>query len=324
MSGLFWPIQLFANWMVSDILHIDSTSKIADILNFFIFDTIKIFILLASIVFIVSLIRSLIPINSIKSFLLGKNKYLGHVYAALFGILVPFCSCSAVPLFMGFLEAGIPLGITISFLVASPMINEVALTMLLGSFGWFVAILYLISGLLIAIFSGIFIGKLKAEKLLEPLSEKTCKNCCSKKTSAPGLRARVVYSLYYTKQILGGMWLYVLIGVGLGAFVHGYIPTDFLALYAGADKWYAVPFVTLIGIPLYSNAAGVIPLISALTQKGMAMGTALALMMAVSALSFPEFIILRRVMKPKLIVMFATIVGVGIMCIGYLFNLIIG
>jgi len=225
-------------------------------------------------------------------------------------------------LFLGFVEAGVPLGVTFSFLVSSPMINEVALVLLLGMFGLKVALIYIGSGLIIAIFSGVFIGKLKVENLVENFGLNN-----QIKSTENGIKMRwserVDYAKGYTIEIIKKVWAYILIGIGLGAWIHGYVPVDFLAKYAGADKWYAVPFATLLGIPLYSNAAGVIPLVSALTEKGVAMGTTLAFMMAVTGLSLPEFLILRRVMKTRLIIIFAGIVGVGIIFTGYLFNLIL-
>lgn len=239
--------------------------------------------------------------------------------ASLFGIITPFCSCSAVPLFLGFIEAGVPLGVTFSFLVASPMINEVALVLLLGSFGWKIALIYVISGLAISVISGFIIGRLPIEHLLVDFSEQhKQKQCgCLKEIK---WKHRVFYARNYTWNILKKVWLYVIIGIGLGAWIHGYVPADFLAQFAGADKWYAVPLATLIGIPLYSNAAGVIPLVSVLTEKGVAMGTVLAFMMAVTALSLPEFMILKRIIKTKLIIIFASVVGLGILFTGYLFN----
>jgi hypothetical protein len=219
-------------------------------------------------------------------------------------------------------QAGVPLGTTFSFLVASPMINEVAIVLLLGLFGWKIALIYIVSGLLIAIISGIIIGKMKVENLVEPfVYQKNIKN--NLELPKMTTKERIDYAKNYTWDILKKVWLYVVIGIGIGAWMHGYLPTDFLAQYAGADKWYAVPLAVLIGIPLYSNAAGVIPLVSVLTEKGVAMGTTLAFMMAVTALSLPEFMILKKVMKTKLILIFASIVGLGIIFTGYLFNAII-
>ena len=278
--SIFYPIQLFADWLTYSIFGIIHGTLLASAINFFIFDTIKIILLLVVIIFVISITRSFLPPEKIRNILSHEKKYVGNILASLLGIITPFCSCSAVPLFLGFVQAGVPIGTTFSFLVASPMINEVALVLLLGMFGWKIALIYIISGLLIAIFSGM--------------------------------------------DIVKKVWLYVVVGVGLGAWIHGYVPADFLAQYAGSDKWYAVPLAVLIGIPLYSNAAGVIPLVGALTEKGVAMGTSLAFMMAVTALSLPEFMILKKIMKPKLILIFASIVGAGIIFTGFLFNSILG
>lgn len=319
---IFYPIRLLADWLTYDVFRLSAKTLLAKSVNFFIYDSIKIFILLSVIIFIVSIIRSFLPPEKIRYVLSRKNKYLGNVLAATLGIITPFCSCSAVPLFLGFVETGVPLGVTFSFLVSSPMINEVALVLLLGMFGLKVALIYIGSGLIIAIFSGILIGKLKVENLVENFGLnnqiKSIENGIKM-----GWNERVDYAKGYTIEIIKKVWAYILIGIGLGAWIHGYVPVDFLAKYAGADKWYAVPFATLLGIPLYSNAAGVIPLVSALTEKGVAMGTTLAFMMAVTGLSLPEFLILRRVMKTRLIIIFAGIVGVGIIFTGYLFNLIL-
>jgi hypothetical protein len=291
------------------------------IIEYFIYDTVKILILLMVIIFIVSVVRSFLPPQRIRQILSHKNEYVGNVLASLLGIITPFCSCSAVPLFLGFIEAGVPLGVTFSFLVASPMINEVALVLLLGMFGWKVAAIYIGSGLVIAIISGIVIGKLKVENLIRELGHQQLK--ATKLGPNMTWKERLSYAANYTQGIIVKVWVYVVIGVGIGAWIHGYVPADFLAQYASADKWYAVPLATLIGIPLYSNAAGVIPLVSALVEKGVSTGTALSFMMAVTALSLPEFMILKRIMKTKLILIFAGVVGVGIILTGYLFNYIL-
>lgn len=317
---IFYPIQYFSEKVVFSFLKLGKGSMAGEALNFFLYDTIKILILLCFIIFIVSIIRSFLPPEKIRKILSSKGKYTSNVLAALFGIVTPFCSCSAIALFLGFIEAGVPLGATFSFLVSSPMINEVALVMLLGMFGIKVALLYVISGLLIAIFAGIFISKFNPEHLLEKISMDNKAWFGENKMS---FKERIVYARDYTKEIIKKVWIYIVIGIGIGAWIHGYIPSELLIKYVGNDKWYAVPLATLIGIPLYSNAAGIIPLVSVLTEKGLAIGTTLAFMMAVTALSLPEFIILRRIMKPKLIVIFVTIVGIGIIFTGYLFNFLL-
>lgn len=321
--SIFYPVQLFADWLTYSVFGIIPKTLLADAVNFFIFDTIKIFLLLAVIIFVVSIIRSFLPPERIRTILSSEKKYFGNVLASLLGIITPFCTCSAIPLFLGFLEAGVPLGTTFSFLVASPMINEVALVLLFGMFGWKIALMYIVSGLMISIISGIVIGHLKVENLVEEFVYKSNQNG---KLLLPSLTwgQRIDYAKNYTIGIIKKVWIYVVIGIGIGAWIHGYVPTDFLAEYASADKWYAVPLAVLVGIPLYSNAAGVIPLVGVLTEKGVAIGTSLAFMMAVTALSFPEFMILKKVMKIRLIVIFASIVGVGIIFTGYLFNLVLG
>jgi uncharacterized protein len=289
-------------------------------LQFFLFDTVKIFLLLAVIIIIITYIRSYFPPERTKA-ILAKHKgstFIGHILAALLGIVTPFCSCSAVPLFIGFVEAGIPLGVTFSYLIAAPMVNEVALVLLYGLFGWKIALLYILSGEIIAIFAGILLGRLKLEKYIEEsvFEMKVGASC----DCTPKQTERLRDSWYFTADLIKKIWLYVMIGIGIGGIMHGWVPANALAQYAGKDNPFAVLVAVLIGIPLYSNAAGVIPLVSELTRAGVAMGTALAFMMAVTALSLPEAILLRKVLKPKLLAIFMGIVGLGIVFTGYLFN----
>lgn len=319
--NLFYPVNLFADWLVYRFFDLSPETVFAGALHFFVYDTIKIFILLVVIIFSVSIIRSFLPPERVRDVLVRKGRFIGTAFAALFGIVTPFCTCSAVPLFLGFIEAGVPLGTTFAFLVSSPMINEVALVMLLGLFGPRIALIYVASGLVIAIASGMLISALRLEHLVKRLNISVAACACGE--APPPWKDRLRYAREYTTGIIRSVWPYVLVGIGLGAWIHGYVPADFLAKYAGRNTWYAVPLATLIGIPLYSNAAGVIPLVSALTEKGVAMGTTLAFMMAVTGLSLPEFMILKRVMKTKLILIFASIVGVGIVFTGYLFNLVL-
>jgi hypothetical protein len=318
----FFPVAWAADKLVYAALGLRRGSLAGEALNFFFFDTVKIFILLGVVIFAVSLIRTFLPPEKVRAIIAKRNPLVGHLLAASIGIITPFCSCSAVPLFLGFVQAGVPLGATFTFLVASPMINEVALALLWGMFGWQIAALYILSGLLVAVVSGLIIGRLKPQDWLEPFVLKD-----RMATAVPGFkmacRDRAKYARDYTKDILKKVWPYLLAGIGLGAWIHGYVPAGFLAKYAGADKWYAVPLATIVGVPLYSNAAGVIPLVRALVEKGVAIGTALAFMMAVTALSLPEFMILRRVMKPRLLAVFAGVVAVGIILTGYLFNFMI-
>jgi len=319
---IFLPIQWFADWLIYSVFNIAKGTPPGNSLNFFVYDTIKILILLAVIIFVVSIIRSFFLPEKTKKFL-SKTKFpiLNNLMAALVGIVTPFCSCSAVPLFIGLVEAGVPLGVTFSFLISAPMVNEVALVLLWGLFGWKIAVIYIVSGVLIATIAGWVLGKLNLEKWVEEFVYKIKSSEVAEKKLTT--KDRIDYAKRYTIDIVKSVWIYIIIGVGLGALMHGYAPNDLLVKYAGPSNLLAVPLAVLIGIPLYSNAAGTIPIVSVLIDKGMAMGTALAFMMAVTALSLPEFIILRKVLKPKLIIIYASIVGLGIIFTGYLFNIII-
>jgi len=314
-------LQDFADIVVYKLLGISPTSTFGEALNFFVYDSIKIFIMLTVIIFVVSILRSYFPAERTKKILSHKREFYGNIVAALLGIVTPFCSCSAVPVFIGFIESGVPLGITFSFLISSPMVNEVALVMLWGLLGWKIAAIYIATGVTIAVIAGFIIGKFKLEHLVEEYvyQMKVGNTEIAEQTFAE----RIQYARDYTKEILKKVWLYVIIAIGIGGFIHGYAPEEFLVQYAGKDNVWAVPLAVLIGVPLYSNAAGVIPIVTALIQKGMSLGTALAFMMAVTALSFPEMIILRNVLKPKLIAIFIVILAVAIIFTGYLFNIII-
>jgi uncharacterized membrane protein YraQ (UPF0718 family) len=295
-------------------------SHLTEALHFFVEDTTKIFFLLATIIFVVAIVRSFFPPERTRKFLAGKNLFVGHVLAALLGVVTPFCSCSACPLFIGFVEAGIPLGVTFSFLIASPMVNEVALILLLGLFGWEIAAIYLVTGLFVAIAAGMVIGRLNMEKYVaDYVWEIRMGEAEIPEMAWP---ERISYARGYVREILGKIWLYVLAGVAAGALVHGYVPQDFLLKYAGPSNPVAVPVAVMLGVPLYSNAAGVIPIVQALMAKGLPLGTTLAFMMAVTALSFPEMVILSQVLKKQLIATFVGIVSVTIILVGYLFNFI--
>lgn len=313
--------KYFADLVVFDWLGLPHGDPFTTALNFFVYGVPKISFLMAVAVFLVSIIRSYIPPEKTKKFLSHRRTFVGNTLAALIGILTPFCSCSAVPLFIGFIEAGVPLGVTFSFLVSSPMINEVGLIMLLGMFGWKVALLYVISGVVIAIISGCVIGKLKLEHLVEEyvyqiksedveLHETTFTERCreAKKFTAAFLKRTV---------------LYIAVAMAIGGFIHGYVPSDFITTYAGQNNPLAVPLVVLIGVPMYSSAAGMVPIIYALVEKGLPLGTALAFLMSVAALSLPEMVILRRVLKVKLIAIYVSVLSVAIILTGYLFNAII-
>ena len=313
--------QKLVDWFVYDTVGLSRTSALGSALDFFIYDSVKIFFLLVVIIFAVALLRSFFPPEKTKRVLEKVPEFLGNILAALLGIVTPFCSCSAVPLFIGFIEAGIPLGVTFSFLVSSPMVNEVALIMLWGLFGWKVALLYIASGIVVAIVSGFVIGRMKLERWVEEYVYKIRSGAAVVETLT--WKDRFRYALGYVGEIVGKVWPYVLVGIAIGGFMHGYAPADFLVKYAGPGVWYAVPLAVLIGVPLYSNAAGVIPIVRVLMEKGMAMGTSLAFMMAVTALSLPEAIILRKVLKPKLLAIYFSVVAVGIMLTGFMFNAVI-
>lgn len=314
-------LKTFADYCTFTLLKLQPGSHLGEALNFFIYDTIKIFLLLTTIIFVVAIIRSSFPPERTKRILSHNREYIGNVMAALLGIVTPFCSCSAVPLFIGFVESGVPLGVTFSFLVSSPMVNEVALIMLWGMFGWKIALIYIGTGLMVAIVSGMVIGRLKMEKYVQDYVWEM--QVGQQEIEELTFRDKLVYARDYTRDLLKKIWPYVVIGVGLGAFIHGYVPQDFLAKWAGRDNPFAVPIAVALGVPLYSNAAGVIPIVSALTQKGMAIGTVLAFMMAVTALSLPEAIILSNVLKRRLLLTFFGIVATAIVFVGYLFNIIL-
>lgn len=314
-------LQGFADVLVYHWLGLVPGSMLGEALNFFVYDSLKIFIMLTVIIFAVSMLRTYFPPEKTKKILSHKREFFGNIVAALLGIVTPFCSCSAVPVFIGFIESGVPLGITFSFLISSPMVNEVALVMLWGLLGWQIAAIYIVSGVTIAVVAGYVIGKFKLEHLVEDYVYQMKVGAAD--LVEPSFEERVRYSKEYTRDILKKIWLYVIIAIGIGGFIHGYAPEDFLIRYAGKDNIWAVPMAVAIGVPLYSNAAGVIPIVTALMQKGMSVGTALAFMMAVTALSFPEMVILRNVLKPKLIAIFIAIMAVAIIFTGYLFNAIL-
>ena len=315
-------LQLFADWVTYSILGLVQGSPLASSVNFFVYDSIKVTLMLAVIVFAVAIVRTYITPQKVKKWVAGRNEGVGNVVAALLGIPTPFCSCSAVPLFIGFVESGVPLGITFSFLIASPLINEIAAAMLFAMFGWQIALIYIVSGLIIAIVAGIIIGRLHLESEVEEFVYKCKIHDLAEKTM--NWNERLTFAKNESRDITLKVLPYILVGIAIGAVIHGYAPADFLVNIAGPDNPLAVPIAVLIGIPLYSNAAGMIPIMEVLTAKGMAMGTALAFMMAVIGLSLPEMIILRKVIKIKLLVIFAGILFVAFTLTGYLFNAILG
>lgn len=312
----------FAAYMTYTIIGLARGTALGDALEFFIYDTIKIFLLLAVIIYAVSVIRSFFPPERTRAILSHKKEFIGNILAALLGVVTPFCSCSAVPLFIGFIESGVPLGVTFSFLISSPMVNEVAVVLLWGMFGWKVAGIYMATGLFVAIAAGMVIGKLRLERWVEDYVY-TLQIGQTGEVPSLSWKERFDYAKWNTADILKKVWLYVVIAIGIGGFIHGYVPEDFLVEYAGPQNPFAVPLAVLLGVPLYSNAAGVIPIVYALMNKGLALGTILAFMMAVTALSLPEMIILRKVLKIPLLAVFIGIMTVTIIAVGYLFNAIL-
>ena len=318
---LYKNLQWLTDKFVDDVLGLTAGTHLTEALRFFIFEVPKVLLLLTLIIFFVGIIRTYFSPERTRKALEGKSLFTGNVMAASLGIVTPFCSCSAIPLFLGFIESGIPLGVTFSFLIAAPMINEVAIVLLFGMFGWKVTLIYIGTGLLIAITAGWIIGRLRLEKWVEPwvYQLKVGSHLEDEKIS---FSIRVKMGFEAVKEIVGKVWLYVIIGIAVGAGVHGYVPQDFMASFMGKSAWYSVPLSILIGIPLYSNAAGIIPIVAALIEKGAALGTALAFMMSVIGLSLPEMIILRKVLKLPLIFTFIGVVGSGILIVGFLFNYI--
>jgi uncharacterized protein len=315
-NGPFW------NWLLFHPIGLDAESRLGETIRFFVFDTTKILLLLAGIIFVVTVLRSFLSVERTRRLLGGRREGVANVAAATLGVATPFCSCSAVPAFIGFVSAGVPLGVTLSFLIASPLVNEVALVLLFGMFGWRVAILYASAGLVIASGAGFVLGKLGLERWVEPFVYEVPAGAAA---GGPRLEwgDRFALGREEVGKIVGKVLPYLLVGIGIGAVIHGWVPETFFARYAGPDNPLAVPFAVLLGIPLYSNAAGVLPLVEALYAKGLGMGTLLAFMMAVVALSLPEMILLRRVLKPKLIAAFIGVVAVGILLVGYLFNAVL-
>ncbi len=321
--ALYLNLQKMTNFVVDDLAGMTSGLHLTETLRFFLFEVPKVILLLVLIIFGVGILRSYFTTEKTRKILEGKSLFTGNVLAALLGIVTPFCSCSAIPLFLGFVEAGVPLGVTFSFLIAAPMINEVAVVLLLGLFGWKVMTIYIVTGLFIAIFSGWIIGSLKLEKYVADWVFQIKTNQESDENGILPFAQRIRYAFDSVKEIVGKIWIYIVIGIAVGAGAHGYVPEDFLGALLGKGNWYGVPVAILIGVPMYSNAAGIIPIVSVLIEKGVSLGTALAFMMSVIALSLPEIIILKKVLKWQLIAAFVGIVTFGIICVGYLFNYVL-
>ncbi len=310
------------DFIIDDTFRLEAGKHFTETLRFFIYEVPKVFLLLILIIFVVGIIRTYFSAEKTRERLKGKSLFTGNIMAALLGIVTPFCSCSAIPLFLGFVEAGIPIGITFSFLIAAPMINEVAVVMLIGLFGWKVTLIYVLTGLIVAILSGWLIGVFKLEKYVEDWVFKVKGSNQDEDEEKVSFEERIKVAYTSVKEIVGKIWIYIILGIAVGAGAHGYVPEDFLSTLMGKAHWYSVPLAILIGVPLYSNAAGIIPIVSVLIEKGVTLGTALAFMMSVIGLSLPEVIILKKVLKIQLIAIFVGIVAVGIIIVGYLLNFI--
>ncbi|WP_119069896.1 permease [Aggregatilinea lenta] len=330
VAALMWwaaysSLQRVADALAYDLLGLGAETHLGSAVNFFFYDVPKILLLLSGMIFLITVLRTFVTPEQTRRWLGGQREGVGNVLASLLGIITPFCSCSAVPLFIGFVESGIPLGVTFSFLVTAPMVNEVALVLLFGMFGWKIAGLYMVSGMVLAILSGLIIGRLHMEQHVEPFvyQVKVKANAQAQLETRLTWTERFGEALQSTRDIVGKVWPYVVGGIAVGAAIHGYVPDDFMVDVMGKDAWWSVPAAVILGVPMYSNAAGVIPIVSVLLDKGATLGTVLAFMMAVVALSLPEMIILRRVLRPRLIATYIAVLTVGIIATGYLFNLVI-
>jgi len=326
--AVVWAALYAANrwvWdrLIFDLAGLDPGSHLGDGLHFFAYDTVKIGLLLGGIIFFVTVLRTFVSVERTRELLGGRRRVAGYVLAAVLGVATPFCSCSAVPVFIGFVAAGVPLGITMTFLIASPLVNEVAVVLVGGTFGWDIAALYVVTGLSIAVAAGVVIGRLGLERWVEGFVYETRVGAAQLAGRHPSWRERFGVARAEVASILRRIWPFLLVGIGIGAVIHGWAPEDFFARYAGPDNPLAVPVAVVLGIPLYSNAAGTIPLVEALHAKGVALGTSLAFMMSVVALSLPEMVLLRRVLKPKLLATFVGVVGGGILAVGFLFNVVL-
>ena len=319
---IYYYLQPLTDWLVGNILGLEKGKHLTETLRFFIFEFPKVMLLLTLIIFFVGILRSFFSPEKTRKALEGKSLFTGNVMASMLGIVTPFCSCSAIPLFLGFVEAGIPIGVTFSFLIASPMINEVAVVLLFSLFGWKTALIYVVAGLIIAIIAGWVIGKLNLRHWVQEWVYQTQFGNSDSEGKKLKFADRIQYGYNAVKEIVGKVWIYVIIGIAVGAGAHGYVPEDFMASLMGKSAWYSVPLSVVIGVPLYSNAAGIIPIVSVLIEKGASLGTALAFMMAVIGLSLPEMIILKKVLKFQFILTFAGIMAIGIMLVGFLFNVI--
>jgi len=312
-----------ADWFTFSVFHLNGQTRLGSAVQFLLFEAPKVLMLLTLVVFGVGIVRSFFTPERTRRVLVGRRETTGNVLGALLGVVTPFCSCSAVPLFIGFVTTGVPLGVTFSFLISAPMVNEVALVLLFGLFGWRIAAIYAGTGLVIAFLSGWTIGRLKMETYVEPWVYATHLGSNGSSEEAESWPARIRHGLDAVREIVGRVWFYVILGIAVGAGIHGYVPENFMAHIMGKGAWWSVPLAVLIGVPMYSNAAGIIPIVQALLGKGAALGTVLAFMMSVIGLSLPETIILRKVLRPQLIAVFVGVVAAGILIVGYVFNMLL-
>ena len=326
-AAVAWLAMFLALGPVADaitsLFPFERETRLGGALQFFFYDTPKVLLLLAGIVFVMGMVNSYFTPERTRALLAGRSEGVANVMAASLGVVTPFCSCSAVPLFIGFVQAGVPLGVTFSFLIAAPMVNEVALTLLFGLFGWRIGLLYLGLGLSVAIIAGWIIGRLKMERHLEDWVRRIPHVRVSVHDRPLSLPDRIGAGFASVRQIVGKVWPYIVVGIAIGAAIHGYVPETLMGSFMGREAWWAVPLAVLIGVPMYANAAGVIPIVQALLAKGAALGTVLAFMMSVIALSFPEMVILRKVLKLRLIATFVGVVATGILVVGYVFNTVL-
>jgi hypothetical protein len=318
VNGWLWDLVLY------DVLGLEPDARLTETVHFFLYDTVKIVLLLVGIIFVITVLRSYMSIERTRALLGGRREGVGNVMAAGLGVVTPFCSCSAVPAFIGFVAAGVPIGVTLSFLIASPLVNEVAIGLLFGLFGWQVTAVYVAAGLTVAVVAGWLLGRLGVQRWVEPfVFETTLGGQVVDSTAGLTFDQRIQMGVEEVGTILRRIWPYLLVGIGVGAVIHGWVPTDFFTTYAGPGNAFGVLVAVGIGVPLYSNAAGIMPMVEALYAKGLPMGTLLAFMMSVVALSLPELILLRRVLRPPLLAAFVGTVATGIVAVGYLFNLIL-
>lgn len=313
----------FSQWVVYELFQLKQGTHFGSAIEFFLYDTPKVFMLLTLVVFVMGIIRSFFTPEKTMQFLAGKSQFAGNILAACLGIVTPFCSCSAIPLFIGFVTAGVPLGVTFSFLIAAPMVNEIAVGLLYGILGWEIAALYMGTGLTIAIVSGWIIGRLHLEKYVESWVTDFSPAGNSVTEMELTWLDRLEAGWDAVREIVGKVWKYIILGIAVGAAIHGYVPEETMAAVMGKESWWSVPLAVIMGVPMYSNAAGIIPVVEALINKGAALGSVLAFMMSVIALSLPEILILRKVLKPQLIGVFVGVVSIGILVVGFLFNLLI-